>query len=658
MTGWEAETVAIDVQWRDYDVVVIGSGGAGSAAADAAAGEGCRVLVVSKDPVGCSDTKISEGNATVRATVTDEDTEQVLSDNLRVSGADLPPPEITDAYAKDSRDAYDWYRAHGLRPKINPERQGPFARPLAKGGHTKARSVGHRNAGVAFSHAGWDAVVESPRIDYLEDAWFLDLVAEGAGASRRIAGAVVYHAADGVLIAVRAPAVIVAAGGLSTLFFPKTDTMRGNTGDGYAAAARAGADLVDMEQVQFLPFCLPSPPSYEGLLVGEPSTACFLGVLRDRTGKVILDGVYMRTRAECSAAIMRAVADGRGTENGGAYLDLTGNARPPRSGPYFMKYLETAMPSAYRTARQAYAKPQIQCTEPWEVRPAAHYMMGGIRADAEGAAVGGDAAGTRAQGLSGLFAAGQSMGGVFGANRLGSTALTENVVFGLRAGRAAARLASAAPRTGGDGAFDAAVAQHLARFGQSGGEAAASLKAELQQAAWECVGPARTADSLSRMDQVVDGLAARADQAAVPGYGLWNQAFIELAELRNLFDVARAVTAAARERDASLGGHVRLDRPQASFLAAPYSTVVTRDAGGQYSARRVARPRTPLSTLLAIRASEAWRQLQNKALRMLPMGVVDGILESRYRAILGPAGKPKEIAPGSPEGAVADAGRS
>ncbi len=638
--------MTIEVQWRDYDVVVIGSGGAGSAAADAAAEQGARVLVVSKDPIGCSDTKISEGNATVRGSSSDADTVEELSDNLRFSGADLQDPSITETYARDNRDAYDWYRAHGLRPKINAERQGPYARPLAKGGHWVARSVGHANAGVAFSHAGWDAVVEGTRIDYLEDAWFLDLATEtDAEGARRIVGALIYHAADGVLIAVRAPAVIVAAGGLSTLFFPKTDTMRGNTGDGYAAAARAGADLVDMEQVQFLPFCLTSPPSYEGLLIGEPSTASFLGVLRDRNGKVILDGVYMRTRAECSAAIMRAVADGRGTDNGGAYLDLTGNARPPRSGRYFMRYLETGMPSAYRTARQALGKPQIQCAEPWEVRPAAHYMMGGIRADADGASVGGEGAGAKKLGVTGLFAAGQSMGGVFGANRLGSTALTENVVFGLRAGRAAADLARAdKPGPGRDAAFAPLITQTQARFGQTGGQAPAVLKLELQQAAWTNIGPARTAETLDLMDGLIDDLTARADAAAIPAYGLWNQAFIEYAELRNLLDVARAVTVAARERDASLGGHVRLDRPTASFLSAPYSTVVARDPVSPrafaYRARRIARPRTPLPRLMAIHLKETWRQYANKALRLLPQGLLDSVLEKRYRNIVGPLPEP------------------
>ena len=97
---------------------------------------------------------------------------------------------------------------------------------------------------------------------------------------------------------------------------------------------------LDMEQIQFLPFCLASPPSYEGLLAGEPATGSFLGVIRDKNNKVILDSVFLRTRAECSEAIMRAVADGRGSPNGGAYLDMTANKKAKRSGMYFMEYLK------------------------------------------------------------------------------------------------------------------------------------------------------------------------------------------------------------------------------------------------------------------------------------------------------------------------------
>ena len=212
------------------------------------------------------------------------------------------------------------------------------------GGHTRNRSVGHENHGVAFGHANWDAIIKEKNIDYLEDAWFLDLVVDKSSEDNKsiIVGGLVYDASKGVILAIKSPSVIIAAGGLSTLFFPKTDTMRGNTGDSYAIALRAGADLVDMEQLQFLPFCLASPPSYEGLLAGEPSTASYLGVLRDKNNKVILDSVYLRTRAECSEAIMRAVEDGRGSTNGGAFLDMTKNMTAPKSGKYFIKYLKLA----------------------------------------------------------------------------------------------------------------------------------------------------------------------------------------------------------------------------------------------------------------------------------------------------------------------------
>ena len=648
--------MTIDTEWRDYDVVVVGSGGAGSMAARVAADEGARVLVVSKDPVGCSDTKISEGNATVRQVATDDDSEDTLSENLRMAGGNLPLKEITDAFAKDSKVGFDLYRSQGLRPAIDHERNNPKATPMAFGGHNRRRSVGLPNHGIAFGHANWNAIVQGNGVDYLEDAWFLDVATETSdGGKTRVVGGLIYDASGGRLIAVRAPAVIIAAGGLSTLFFPKTDTMRGNTGDSYAVAARAGADLVDMEQCQFLPFCIASPPSYEGLLVGEPASASFLGVLRDKNGKVILDSVYQRTRAECSAAIMRAVADGRGSPNGGAYLDMTGNMILPRSGPYFMRYLETCLPGAYRNARQAFSKSVAKCEEPWEVRPSAHYHMGGLRADADGASVKGEAAGERALGIEGLFAAGQAMGGLFGANRLGSTSLTEVSVFGARAGRAAARLAGMVKGRIVEDAFATLIETVVRRFGQKGDVAAAALKQELQKEAWDAIGPARTLESIAAIGPMIDRLTAQLDDVAIPAYASWNQSFIEFEELRNLLETAKAVAAAAGERDASLGGHVRLDRSEVSIFAKPYSTVVARCPDGRFRVRRVMRSQTPLKELLAYKAEEGWRRLQSKWFRLLPASVKDKKLEARYRAIMGtPNGAAPAVEPGSTDAAVAE----
>ena len=123
------------------------------------------------------------------------------------------------------------------------------------------------------------------------------------------------------------------------------------------------------------------------MLAGEPATGSFLGVIRDKNNKVILDSVYLRTRAECSEAIMRAVADGRGSPNGGAYLDMTANKKAKRSGKFFMEYLKSALPSAYNNARQALGKEAGKADIPWEVSPSAHYMMGGVRVDEYGRAL-------------------------------------------------------------------------------------------------------------------------------------------------------------------------------------------------------------------------------------------------------------------------------
>ena len=509
--------MTIKTNWLNYDVIVVGSGGAGAQAAYAAAEEGAKVLLVSKDPLGASDTKISEGLATVRESGTDDDYEKVLSENVKLAGGDLPIKKLTDTFAKYSKDAYDKYRVHGLRPSINKNKHGPQSLPLPMGGHNRNRSVGHQNHGIAFGHANWDAIIKEKNIEYLEDAWFLDLVVDNKDKDiPTIIGGLVYDASKGELLAIKSPSVILAAGGLSTLFFPKTDTMRGNTGDSYAIALRAGADLVDMEQLQFLPFCLASPPSYEGLLAGEPSTASYLGVLRDKNGKIILNGVHLRTRAACSEAIMRAVEDGRGSPNGGAYLDMTANKNLPKSGPYFMKYLQDSLPSAFINARQALGKEAAKVEIAWEVRPGAHYMMGGIRVNDEGESVGGDNEGSVKYGIKGLFAAGQAMGGLFGANRLGSTSLTELAVFGNRSGIAAARNAKNSTSEVNNKTFDPQIKEYTKLFGRKGSISSNSLKEKLQKESWKKIGPVRTAQGIKDIDKVIKEIELKLINVSIP----------------------------------------------------------------------------------------------------------------------------------------------
>ena len=159
----------INLVWEQYDVLVVGSGGSGSNAAETASEMGASVLLVTKDPLSASDTKISEGIATVRASGSADDSEDALSENLQLAGGDLPDVNITSAFAKDSQRAYDKVRANGLRPKISANMKKPDPLPLPMGGHTKRRSIGHKNSGVAFGHANWNSIVKDAKIDYKED---------------------------------------------------------------------------------------------------------------------------------------------------------------------------------------------------------------------------------------------------------------------------------------------------------------------------------------------------------------------------------------------------------------------------------------------------------------------------------------------------------
>ena len=430
--------------------------------------------------------------------------------------------------------------------------------------------------------------------------------------------------------------------------------MRGNTGDSYAIAARAGAELVDMEQIQFLPFCLTSPPAFEGLLGGEPVTASYLGVLRDKNKKVILDGVYLRTRAECSAAIMKAVEDGRGTKNGGAYLDMTANKRAPKSGVYFMNFLKGSLPSAYNNVRQAMSKSEAQCEDLWEVRPSAHYMMGGIRVDENCRSIGGSK-GLKNDGILGLFAAGQAMGGLFGANRLGSTSLTEGAVFGQRAGKNAAHHAR---NISGMNPLNKKIFMEKAKkvnslIGQKGHLHASRIKLSVQKKCWENLGPIRDEARLNKTKLFISKTRKKLKNVKISNSTKWNQGLIEYLELENMIDTAELMAIAALERNGSLGGHVRADCPNISLFSKPYSTIV-RFVNNGVNVTRLPRQQTEFKKLIKFKFEEQKKFLGAKILRLMPMILKDRVLEKRYKKIMNIQKPSITVQPGSVEAAFGD----
>ncbi|MED5531545.1 MAG: FAD-binding protein, partial [Pseudomonadota bacterium] len=361
--------------------------------------------------------------------------------------------------------------------------------------------------------------------------------------------------------------------------------------------------------------------------------------------------VYLRTRAECSAAIMKAVEDGRGTPNGGAYLDMRANKGAPKSGTYFMKFLKNSLPSAYNNVRQALNKKEAQCDELWEVRPSAHYMMGGIRVDANGKSI---ADKNSNNGVRGLYAAGQAMGGLFGANRLGSTSLTEGAVFGSRAGLAAALYSRNFNNKKINKYLFFEEAYKLDDLlGQKGNKHASQLKIQVQKECWNNLGPIRDKKRLKKTQQFISRWRKDLKKIKIGKNLFWNQSLIEYLDLVNMIDTAELMTYAALERDGSLGGHVRSDCKDISIFSKPYSTNV-KVRKSQIEVSKIDRKRTELKKLIEFKFKEQKRFLEAKLLRLLPMRFKDAIIEKRYKKIMGSKEQAPPLEPGSIEAAVGD----
>ena len=353
-----------NLDW-EYDLIVVGGGGAALTAAAEASDLGLRVLLASKDPIACGDTKISEGGISVLGYGDKSDSMRCFTLNLRTKGDDLSDWKIVQTFTSESQRAYEWLRKEGIRPQIKSDGSEPQTYPMPLGGHNRARSVLHDNGGLAITHALL-RTLQTRNYDYLEDAWFLDILTDEINNEKCVVGGLIYLAAKGVILPVRAPAVLLATGGLGTLYFPNTDNMRGNTGDGYAVALRAGASLVDMEQIQFIPFALARPEASRGVFVGEPAAAGPLGVLRDKDGYVLLSGLMNRTRAEIASAMAKAVHEGRGSEHGGCFLDLSLNVQGI-AGESFRKTYQKLNQRCLDIVRRAQGDQAAQFKKAWEV---------------------------------------------------------------------------------------------------------------------------------------------------------------------------------------------------------------------------------------------------------------------------------------------------
>ncbi|MFC1533772.1 FAD-binding protein [Thermodesulfobacteriota bacterium] len=620
--------ISIRVPKDQYDVLIVGGGGSAMTAAAFASELGAKVLLVSKDPIGGGDTKISEGGITVRKSGSTSDSVETLFHNIRTKGNDLSDEKIVRAFSSDCRRAYEWLRKNGLRPYVRPDGKGVKVFPMPLGGHNRLRSVPHTQGGLSFTHTLLRSYLEG-RYSAIQDAWFLDLILNQEGQGRKVEGGLIYHAPSGELMAIKAHSVVLATGGIGTLFFPNTDNMKGNTGDGHASALRAGVGLVDMEQVQFIPFALARPKALKGLFIGESSLGGLFGVLQDRDSKVILTDLMYRVRSEITSVMAQVIAHGRGTDRGGCLLDLRENVRG-QSGRLWYQMLQSNIGRQLDLVRRTMGEPAARLQEPWEVQPSAHYCMGGIAVNRWGECTGKGS-------IQGLFAAGEVMGGLHGSDRLAGNALAEIIVFGIRAGVSAVKH-SIRSKSIPDGPFSVIsgeVAKHyIDAFGREGGEHPILLQRELQKAVWQGTGPARTAKGIRQVLSTIANLRERVLETKVNAGTLWNQEFIDLVELENMLITAESIAHSALLREGSLGAHVRLDSKKGTNKNRSGRSVFVRFTKGTWQSTLLLRERTPLRIKIKDRVLTVIRKTMTDFLIALPFPIRDRLLAATFKKMM------------------------
>lgn len=591
-----------EYQTHEHDVLVIGAGGAGLRAAIEASAAGVSVGLVCKSLLGKAHTVMAEGGiAAALANVDDRDNWKVhFSDTMR-GGQYVNNWRMAELHAKEAPDRVRELEAWGAM----------FDR-TADGRILQRNFGGHRYPRLA--HVGDRTGLEMIRtlqdhgihqgIDVHMECTILRLLKDGD----RVVGAFGYERERGRFKLFRAKALVLATGGVGRAFKITSNSWE-YTGDGHTLAYDAGAELVDMEFVQFHPTGMIWPPSVRGILVTEGVRGDG-GVLKNSDGRrFMFDDIpdnykaqtadtpeegwrYVQgdksarrppellTRDHVARCIMREVKAGRGSPHGGVFLDI---AWVKEKLPNAAEYIKKKLPSMYHQFKQL---ADIDITkEPMEVGPTTHYIMGGVRVDAE----------SQMSNVPGLFAAGECAAGINGANRLGGNSLSDLLVFGKRAGEYAAQYAKAH----GGGAIDLAQADQAARealepFDRgAAGEAPYQVQYDLQETMQDLVGIVRNEPEMQRALKCIEELRARARRVGVGGHREYNPGWHAALDLTSLLTVSEAITRSALERKESRGGHFRDDFPNKEPAFATFNFIIRKDRSGGMEVSRAPIPEMP-----------------------------------------------------------------
>jgi succinate dehydrogenase / fumarate reductase flavoprotein subunit len=556
-----------ETEKHQYDVVVIGAGGSGLRAAIAAHEAGAKVAVVCKSLLGKAHTVMAEGGAAAAlGNLWPDDSWQVHFRDTMRGGKMLNNWRMAQLHAQEAPERVleleDWGALFD-RTKDGLISQRDF------GGHRYARlaHVGDRT-GLEMIRTLQQRTVQLG-IDVFMECTVTDLMKDGT----KISGAFGYWRETGSFIAFEAPAIVLATGGIGKSFKVTSNSWE-YTGDGHAMALRAGAKLINMEFVQFHPTGMVWPPSVKGLLVTE-SVRGDGGILKNSDGKRFMfdyipeffkaetadneeeaDRWYddkannrrppeLLPRDEVARAINAEVKQGRGTEHGGVYLDIASRRTP--------EFIHKRLPSMYHQFKEL---ADVDITvEAMEIGPTCHYVMGGIEVDPD----------TEMSGVEGLYSVGECSGGMHGSNRLGGNSLSDLLVFGKRAGDAAATYASGLTSRATLSAAELTAAEELAlssfTTSGSGTENPYTLQQDLQQTMNDLVGIIRTREELEKSLTEIEKLKERAQHLEVQGDRRYNPGWHLAIDLRNMLLVSECIAKAALEREESRGGHTRDDHP-------------------------------------------------------------------------------------------------
>jgi succinate dehydrogenase / fumarate reductase flavoprotein subunit len=582
-----------EYQTFEHDVLVIGAGGAGLRAAIEASGAGVSVGLVCKSLLGKAHTVMAEGGiAAALANVDERDNWKVhFADTMR-GGQYVNNWRMAELHAKEAPDRVRELEAWGAvfdRTADGRILQRNF------GGHKYPRlaHVGDRT-GLEMIRTLQDHGIHQG-IDVHMECTVLTLLKDGD----RVVGAFAYERERGRFRLFKAKAVVLATGGIGRAYRITSNSWE-YTGDGHALAYQAGAELIDMEFVQFHPTGMVWPPSVRGILVTEGVRGEGGVLLNSAQKRFMFDEIpdnyknqtadnaeegwrytqgdktarrppELLTRDHVARCIVREVKEGRGSPHNGVYLDISWIKEKL---PNAEEHIKRKLPSMYHQFKQL---ADIDITQqPMEIGPTTHYIMGGIRVDAD----------SQMSCVSGLFAAGECAAGINGANRLGGNSLSDLLVFGQRAGQFAAKFASEhAPGNIDSGQVEESARRAVEPFDRAESSDPTAngpykIQLELQEMMQELVGIVRKEEEMQRALEGIDRLWQRAAGVAVTGNREYNPGWHTALDLTNLLTVSEAVTRSAIERKESRGAQFRDDYPEKDPNFAKVNVMVKRDADG------------------------------------------------------------------------------